>query len=242
MADPLVLHIPHTGLELPASYLGDILVPADVLRLNVSNDADLYVDQLFEGGGVVSLTPRFSRYVCDVERFRDESKEKESRRGRGLFYTHFEDGRQFRKNNDQVRDRVLNELYDPHHARFTEEVKNKLQAYGTCWIIDCHSFTDKTGYPDFCLGTDTFHTPAALLTRLQSVIEQSGYKVQVDFPYNGSIVPMEYYQQDSRVQTIMIEVNKRLYLNEATFQKKSKFKEIRKMCQEIVALVAARDT
>jgi len=240
MIEHIILHIPHAGLELPARYLGDILVPDDLLRLNVSNDADLYVDQLFEGGGVLSLKPQFSRYACDVERFRDDNEESGSKQGRGLYYTHFLDGRQFREFSTQARQRVLAELYDPHHARLTHEVTSKLQAHGVCWIVDCHSFADNAGYPDFCIGTDSFHTPADLLERLQNFIEQAGYGVLVNFPFSGSISPMEYYQKDRRVKSIMIEVNKRLYLDANTTQKNCKFNEIGWLCREMVGLIAKR--
>ena len=33
MTEYVILHVPHTGLELPAKYLGDILVPDETLRL-----------------------------------------------------------------------------------------------------------------------------------------------------------------------------------------------------------------
>ena len=130
MLGHVILHIPHAGLELPARYFEDILVPDDMLRLNASRDADLYVDQLFDVAGVSAIKPQFSRYACDVERFRDDSKEDASKLGQGLFYTHFTDGRQFREYNAQARQRVLDELYDPHHTLFTQEVANKLQDYG----------------------------------------------------------------------------------------------------------------
>ena len=238
MLDAVILHIPHAGLALPARYLGDILVPDDMLRLNISCDADLYVDQLFEGD-VLSLKPQFGRYACDVERFRDDNEENESKRGRGLYYTHFEDGRQFRKYNIQARQRVLEELYEPHHTLFTQEVKSKLQAYGKCCIIDCHSFSNKLGYPDFCIGTDNFHTPTELQKRLQNFIEMAGYGVQINFPYSGCIVPTEYYQKDGRVKSIMIEVNKRLYLDETTFSKSNGFNDIRKLCHDMIGLIAS---
>jgi len=238
MIDSVILHIPHSKLELPAKYLGDILVSDDVLRLNVYSDADLYVDQLFEGD-VLSLKPLFSRYACDVERFRDDSEEYESKRGRGLYYTHFQDGRQFRKYSAQARQQALEELYDPHHALFTQKVKRKLQDYKKCYIIDCHSFADKIGYPDFCIGTDNFHTPTDLQEQLQNFLELTGYKVQVNFPYSGCITPMEYYQKDDRVKSIMIEVNKRLYLDETTFNKNFSFNNIRKLCQDMIGLIAS---
>jgi N-formylglutamate deformylase len=41
----------------------------------------------------------------------------------------------------------------------------------------------------------------------------------IDTPYSGSIVPMEYYQKESKVTSIMLEVNRRLYLNEPTNEK-----------------------
>jgi N-formylglutamate amidohydrolase len=239
MLEHIILHIPHTGLDLPASYLGDILVPENMVRQNAFHEADMFVDQLFDMAGIPALIPQFSRYVCDVERFRDDSKEAESRRGRGLCYTHFDDGRQFRQYNPELRQRVLTELYDPHHVRFAQAVASKLQVYGQCCIIDCHSYPDKEGYPDFCIGTDNFHTPAALREQLQNFMEKAGYGVQVNFPYSGSIVPMAYYQTDNRVKSIMIEVNKRLYMDEAAFQQNSKFHEIGRLCREMVALLAA---
>ncbi len=241
MFDSIILHIPHSSLDLPAVYLGDITCPDEVLRLNVSREADLYVDQLFHVEGLLSLKPRFSRHVCDVERFRNDCDEPESRRGRGLFYTHFEDGGRFRKYSDELRRKVLTELYDPHHARLAREVKDKLRRHGLCRIIDCHSFSDIPGYPDFCIGADPFHTPDNLPDRLQNLMEQAGYSVRINFPYSGSIVPMACYRRDSRVESVMIEVNKRLYMNEATFAKNDAFTELSKLCRELVGLIAVQD-
>ena len=239
MTEHVILHIPHSGRELSDRYFGEILVPMDMLLFNLSSDADMYVDQLFEGNGILSLKPQFSRYACDVERFRDDKEEPESGRGRGLFYTHFEDGRRFRDFSVQTRQLVLEELYEPHHARLTQEVDNKLQLCGQCLIIDCHSFSDKTGYPDFCIGADNFHTPAALSERVLNFIKQSDYGVRINYPYSGCMVPMEYYQKDSRIKSIMIEVNKRLYLDEATFSKNYNFDDIRRLCQDMITLIAS---
>ncbi len=52
---------------------------------------------------------------------------------------------------------------------------------------------------------------------------------------------MASYQKDSRVKSIMIEVNKRLYMDEATFSKNDAFDNIRGLCLDMVRLIAASD-
>jgi hypothetical protein len=40
--------------------------------------------------------------------------------------------------------------------------------------------------------------------------------VAVDTPFSGALVPARHYRRDPRVQSVMVEVNRRLYLDEAT--------------------------
>lgn len=234
----VILHIPHAGIETPKEFLGVVCVPDDDLRRNVFKEVDMYIDHLFAMEGVCTLRPSFSRHVCDVERFRDDAKEAESLRGRGLFYTHFESGERFREYDTQLRQRVVTELYDVHHAKLTRVVQNKLLRFGLCRIIDCHSFSDMSGYPDFCIGVDQFHTPKNLYDSLRNLINKAGYTVRINYPYSGSLVPFDHYQKDSRVHSIMIEVNKRLYMDESTFQKKESFADIGQLCQNMIALLS----
>ena len=63
---------------------------------------------------------------------------------------------------------LLEWYYIPHHQKMTEAVDESLSANDHCLIIDGHSFPallltyelEQTAFrPDFCLGTDDFHTP-----------------------------------------------------------------------------------
>ena len=92
-----------------------------------------------------------------------------------------------------------------------------------CLIIDGHSFPalplpyelNQTSFrPDFCLGTDDFHTPEELVERVETILESCGYSTARDQPFSGTIVPMKYYRKDHRVQSLMIEINRWLYLGE----------------------------
>jgi N-formylglutamate amidohydrolase len=43
----------------------------------------------------------------------------------------------------------------------------------------------------------------------------TGYSVEINAPYQGTIVPAKHYKKDPNVHSIMIEVNRRLYMDSA---------------------------
>ena len=48
---------------------------------------------------------------------------------------------------------------------------------------------------------------------LLEFFKQRGYSVEINKPFAGSIVPLKYYQSDRRVSSVMIELNRRLYID-----------------------------
>ena len=69
---------------------------------------------------------------------------------------------------------LLERYYIPHHQKLTDAVEESLLANDHCLIIDGHSFPalplpyelNQTAFrPDFCIGTDDFHTPEELVTK-----------------------------------------------------------------------------
>src|SRR5690606_9044349 len=100
-----------------------------------------------------------------------------------------------------------------------------LAEHGRCLVIDCHSFPSVAHpyemdqgatRPDICLGTDAFHTPPALLARAEALYRDAGFSVEVDRPFAGALVPAVHYRRDARVQALMVEVKRGLYMNEVT--------------------------
>jgi hypothetical protein len=67
---------------------------------------------------------------------------------------------------------------------------------------------------DICVGTDPFHTPPSVRDAIIATAEGEGYSVAVDVPFAGALVPLSYYGKDRRVLSVMIEVNRRLYMDE----------------------------
>jgi N-formylglutamate amidohydrolase len=70
-----------------------------------------------------------------------------------------------------------------------------------------------------------------------SFFEKAGFSLGVDWPYKGSIVPMEYYQKNKNVQSIMLEINRSLYLNEPTNEKSERYLEIKKIVAKYVCFL-----
>jgi len=64
-----------------------------------------------------------------------------------------------------------------------------------------------------------------------------GFSVAVNRPYAGTLVPSRYYQKNKRVLGVMIEVNRRLYMDEETGAKNSRFPEIASAIQSLVILL-----
>ena len=180
---------------------------------------DWNCDDLFDCGHAMLCSP-VSRLVCDMERFREDAQEAMSVKGMGAVYTRTSDGAILQQITAEEREDILRCYYDPHHATLTRMVDERLEIFGRCLIVDGHSFPAKplpyefsqdTNRPDICIGSDDFHTPAALVETTAEFLRSKRYTVAVNTPFSGTLVPMKYYRRDTKVQSIMIEINRGLY-------------------------------
>ena len=88
--------------------------------------------------------------------------------------------------------------------------------------------------PDICIGTDAFHTPAAMGHAFASEFERARWRVMLNEPFAGAIVPLSRYRRDRRVASVMVEVNRRLYLRASGAQRLPGFarvaEQVRQCC------------
>ncbi len=230
---PIVLNIPHSSTHIPDEHKNDYLI--DDIHTEAMIMADLYTDELFAPllescGGIIS---RLSRICVDMERFDDKEQEGMERFGMGAVYTTSSRKEPLRIVRD--RQKLIEEYYKPYHQALEDLVAASLKKFGKCFIIDCHSFNAQARWyedatkqrPEICIGTDTFHTPDALIKRVIKTFECMGYETQRDTPFSGTIVPLKYYLQNSDVTSVMLEVNRKLYMNEKRLVKNEDgFKEV----------------
>jgi N-formylglutamate amidohydrolase len=214
-----LVHLPHCGTYIPTKYIEDYFLSKDELNDNIYQYADLYTDDLFDSiyqefGGVKN---DYSRLLFDPERFFDDEKEFMHQKFKlGWFYENaILQNKPLRttKNKEEI-----SKYFKQHHKELSEKTKAKLDMYGKCTIIDCHSFSDEIYWflnnnielPDICIGYEDIHKDQQLVDIILQ--EFKGFKVVINKPYSGSLVPIEYYKKDFRVKSVMIEINKKLYL------------------------------
>lgn len=223
----VLFHIPHDSSRIPAWSKDQFVLSKPTFKKELILMRDSKTKALFSfDKHQKRLCARVSRLVVDVERFSDDSQEIMSQVGMGVIYTKTSNQNALRRKISQKeRKTLLKSYYFTHHKAFYEAVKKILDKYGKCLIIDCHSFSSfvqdyeftKDAYrPQICLGADDFHTPKALLDFAKSAFEKAGFEVAINTPFAGAITPIKFYEKDSRVSSLMIEVCRDLYMNEAT--------------------------
>ncbi|MCU0235356.1 MAG: N-formylglutamate amidohydrolase [Thermoanaerobaculales bacterium] len=244
----VVIHLPHASREIPADLRQTFLVDDAALERELDRMTDHYTDALFAVSEAAVATVRFpaSRLVVDPERFDDDAREPMAQRGQGVVYTLTSDGRPLRHPPTPFeREALLDRFYRPHHARLTERVTAALAVHGTALIVDAHSFPDqplpmeldqRPGRPDICIGTDPLHTPTPLVERLVAACDALGWSVQVDAPYAGAMVPGRFLRREPRVQSVLIEVNRRLYVEDGPrgVRPAARFTAVRERVQRLV--------
>lgn len=250
MMKPMLIHLPHSSLNVPSDIRKGILLTDEELELEMLMLTDRYTDQLFDCSEVVIHRNVVNRIVFDPERFRSDSDEEMARVGMGAIYTRTINGRQLRKLSDDRREELMQQLYDPYHAELERKAGMLLEQFNKCLILDGHSFpqvplsfeVDKNpDRPDICIGTSEYHTPEELCRLIVQYMKKNGLSVKLNSPFAGTMVPMKYYQKDKRVSSVMIEVNRKLYMNESTGEKTTGFDTVKSfiggLLQEILQFI-----
>lgn len=220
--DKILLHVPHSSSSFPEesnhSY-NDLDYEEKLL-------VDYYTDELFvpkaETEHISSVVFPYCRLYCDVERLINDPLEKdglgirylrEVPTGRGYPYRSF-----CSKNEAFI-----------HYVDFHSSVSKKILAMGEgTLLIDCHSFSSipnllNSNPPDIdiCIGYNDDDTcpNKVVIGNIVHYFESLGYKVGINEPFSNSktfSVPIKYH-------SVMIEVNKHLYMDELTLEKTEGF-------------------
>lgn len=244
MLNQLILHIPHSSPNIPfrdGFVNDDKILESELLKLT-----DWYTDDLYGNDTDIIVKADFSRIFCDVERFSDDKDEIMALSGMGVLYTKTDSGKPLRKVTKEMRDKILNDFYFPHHKKLSDAVKKQLGKYQVALIIDCHSFPDKPferdlnkeiPRPDFSIGTDLFHTPSKLTETALNFFRDKGFIIHEDKPYKGTMVPMEYFNKNKNVWSLMLEVNRKLYLKENSNEKSENYREIKETIKDFLGVM-----
>lgn len=244
----MILHIPHSHPVIPKQYSYQYLISEDELYEQHKRLNDWYVHELFHHLKANVIDFPFSRLFVDVERYENDQNEPMSAVGMGRFYLKTIEGKKLRYISEIAR-KSLDYYYNAHHERLSNSTLGRLKVKGKALIVDCHSFPSKplacdinqdTERPDICLGFDEYHLEEKTLYLVQEYFRLCGFSVGINYPYAGTIVPASFYRKVSEVQSIMIEINRNLYMNEQTLEKKPNFELLKNCINQVLDMLYRR--
>ncbi|KAA0940250.1 N-formylglutamate amidohydrolase [Streptomyces apricus] len=229
---PVILHVPHSSRTVPADVRDGIVLDDTALEGELDHITDAHTARIAEEAATryaarseATARPwqfvnQLSRLVVDPERFPDEREEMRAV-GMGAVYTRTTHGQPLRAD-DHPEQQLIERYFHPYAAAMTDAVTGRLAAAGRAVIIDVHSYpSERLPYelhgdgprPPICLGSDPFHTPLALLAQAEKAFADFG-GTAVDSPFAGTYVPLKHYGTDRRVDALMIEIRRDVYMQE----------------------------
>lgn len=259
---PVVFCSPHSGRTYPKAFLAASRLSALALR----RSEDAYVDKLFASAtqlGAPILSAAFPRAYLDVNR---EPCELDPRlidgplpRGANTQSARVAGGlgtvpRLVADGEDIYRGRIpvdvallrIDRLYHPFHRALGDLIAETRRQFGVALLIDCHSMPSSSSgpapssRPHFVIG-DRFGTSCAPeVTRvITRALSAAGCDVQANRPYAGGFITEHYGRPPTGVHAIQVEINRALYLHEATLQPSADFGTCARIVEGMVRAVAS---
>lgn len=243
---PFVYNSPHSGRRYSPAFLDQSRLDDRAIR----RSEDHYVDELFgsaPGLGAPLLVAHFPRAFVDVNR---EPYELDPRMFDGPLPS-FANSHSLRvagglgtiprivAENMEIYGRRLSVeealqrielVYKPYHARLRKLIAHTHTRFGYGVLIDCHSMPGNirlTGSglrPDFIIGDRYGTSASAELSRAaMELLEDFGFTAVRNKPYAGGFITEHYGRPARGLHALQVEVNRALYIDEETLQKKADF-------------------
>jgi N-formylglutamate amidohydrolase len=255
---PVVFASPHSGRMYPDDLVSRARI--DPFALRASEDA--FVDRIFAAApklGAPLLCANFPRAYVDVNRAAleldprmfdgdlPEEADIHSMRalsGLGSVPRVVSGGVEIYKHRLPVAEALerIDRYYHPYHAALKHLIENTKRLFGYCILIDCHSMpgdsADSTkNRVDLVLGDCYGRSCHPNLMRfVDESFRSMGYRPSYNDPYAGGYCTRHYGTPDQGVHSLQIEINRSLYMDEATLIPHRGFDTL---CDQIGQLIAA---
>lgn len=248
---PLLLDSPHSGTIYP-----DDFKPC-VSQATLDRVVDAHVDELYSAApdmGATFIRALFPRSYIDVNRASDDidprmirgfwpgmlRPSEKSRLGHGLIWSICPPGIAMYDcllEAADVRRRVKG-YWMPYHEAIRDEMERLYARFGAVWHINCHSMPETSSPPlagsiiggraDMVLGDRDGASCAGWFTAMvRDILTDLGYQVMLNDPYKGAELVRAYSDPPHDRHSLQIEINRAIYMDEATGGKHSGFAKLR---------------
>lgn len=243
---PLLCDSPHSGSIYPQGFCIDL--PFQVLQ----SAEDAWVDELWSGAvaaGATLLAANAPRTYIDVNRDLDDidpaclaepwpgtlNPTDKSLAGCGLIWTRI-------RNHPLIQHKLfvadiqnrIDRFYHPYHQVLEQQLAAMVEQFGVAWHLNVHSMPSDTGQV-MGLGKGVTLADVVLSDRdgttcdptfigiTLDFLKARGYSVACNHPFKGMTLIRQFGQPARNRHSLQIEVNRALYMNEATGERSPGF-------------------
>lgn len=246
---PFVFNSPHSGRHYPLGFLSASRLDSAAIR----RSEDAFVDELFQSVvtiGAPLVRAHFPRAYLDVNRepyeldpkmFEDRLPAYANIRsirvagGLGTIARIVGESQEIYRKRLTVEEGLarIEAIYKPYHNTLRRLLAETHVAFGYSVLVDCHSMpstirsADGSSRPDFILG-DRYGTSCSpiIMDAAVNSLRAMGYAVSRNKPYAGGFITEHYGRPVRGLHALQVEINRSLYMNEATMQPNEGFKRL----------------
>jgi N-formylglutamate deformylase len=253
---PLILTIPHSGQVIPpeAGWL------KSYSEQFLQTDLDSYVDELYRPAAarlrLPALVVQVHRYAADLNRFPDdvdcESVEGDPRPAGtfpiGFHWVYNTLGQKILPNPlpKALHDRWVQVYHDRFHEEFARGLGVVKSSFPGRVIrhLDCHSMPSQgrgihqdagKARPDVVISDVNGKSASGeYMVLVCGAFEAEGFTISRNWPYQGGRITQRYGRPEQGHETIQIELNRALYMDEKTRQKTPGFDRLQARLEPVL--------
>lgn len=259
---PVVVDVSRSGRLYPIDFRSP--VPFSALHDNVS----MYVEEIWKDApqyGATMLQALFPNTYIDANRHEldidPELIDGEwpvpleptvAKSGLGLLKTLSRYGERLQERKLTVAEVTarLDRYYRPYHRELASIMERMRSAHGFFYQLTCHCMSAvgapthaDAGKPrmDFCLGNLRGTSSSTdFIEFIAEAIRAQGFTCSVNTPYTGGELNRRYGKPDGSAESVMVEINKKRFMDVASFKKNEGFEAIQGVARAVLGAVTRR--
>ncbi|OYU41340.1 MAG: N-formylglutamate amidohydrolase [Pseudorhodobacter sp. PARRP1] len=258
----VVFASPHSGRAYSAAFLAQTVLTNAAIR----SSEDAFVDQVFGAAprhGAPLLVADVPRAYLDLNRAPDEfdpaviegiARAPHNPRissGLGVIPRVVSGGRLIYRGKMPLAEAEarIAEVWHPYHRALRQLLEDTHASFGEAVLIDCHSMPHEAieGHgrpgqpkPDVVLG-DRFGAAAGrhVMEAVEAAFQRAGLRVARNTPFAGAFIAQSYGRPSARRHVIQVEIDRGLYMDEASITPHAGFDDFRALMAEVIAEITS---
>ncbi len=260
-ASGVIFGSPHSGNCYPDWFMAETSLPVQLLR----SSEDAFVDRLIASApefGAATICAQVPRCIVDLNRSPDEidpqvvrgtprhPQNQRTLAGLGVIPRVVSHGRQIlnRPIDRAEAERRLNAYWRPYHQALSSLIAEAKARFGHAVLIDMHSMPREAlshlhgQRPEMVLGNRHGLSAAARVTdSVIEAVEAGGWILRRNSPFSGAYITQAYGRPCQNVHVLQLEIDRSLYMDEATIRLRPDFPNFAQKMQQLVRKLSVLD-